>query len=149
MNWYKKAQGETGNPPEYLDCPECGSKLQLSRGEQGLYYRCENYPDCRVTHGAFEDGRPRGIPGDLETIALRKAAHEKFRKLWINEPNTKDAKQEAFNWLARKMGCHRNQCLMALFNKEQLRRVIGLCEFELNKRRQRKEEQKTQLELAL
>lgn len=147
MNWYKKAQID--NPSGHLNCPECGSKLQLSRGEKGSYYRCENYPDCRVTHRSLKDGRPLGVPGDLETIALRKAAHEKFRKLWINESDTKEAKQQAFNWLARKMGCHRNQCLMALFNKEQLRRVIGLCEFELNKRKNTQKELQTQMELPL
>jgi ssDNA-binding Zn-finger/Zn-ribbon topoisomerase 1 len=141
MSWYKKAQNVTEHD---LDCPECGGKLRLRDSQYGLYYRCEN--DCGVTHGAFKDGRPRGVPGDLETIALRKAAHNKFDELWKNEPDPKEARNKAYRWLASKMACPPHQCHMALFNKEQLRQVISICNYAFQQKKQR-EEDKSQMEL--
>jgi len=117
-----------------FDCPECGAKLRfIPQGKFGPYYRCEQ--NCGVTHGAWDDGRPKGVPGDLETMKLRKAAHNKFDQMWKNEADPKEARSKAYEWLSRKIGCHKNQCHMALFDKEQLRRVIGICEFALQQKR--------------
>jgi hypothetical protein len=163
MNWYKIAQEDLAEeleqamgsdkpdkpdkPQEHdLDCPECGAKLELiPKSPYGPYYRCED--KCGVTHGANKDGSPIGIPGDLETMALRKAAHAKFDQLWKNEPNPKEARNKAYYWLSRKMGCHRNQCHMAQFNKTQLRQVISLSEYQLQKKRKREQKKDIQPEL--
>ena len=145
MNWYKKAQEKEHD----LTCPECGSKLKLRKSDYGLYYRCENYPKCKVTHGAFKDGKPRGIPGDLETIALRKAAHNKINELIKNEPNPKEAQQKYYNWLANKLNVPKNLCHMSLFDKETLRRVIGICNYLIEQKKKRQEELKFQPELKL
>ena len=143
-NWYKQAQ----EAQEWdLNCPECGGKLRLRSGDWGPYYSCENR--CGVTHGAFKSGKPRGVPGDLETIALRKAAHEKFDQLWKMHSHIPNARTKAYEWLARKMNCPISECHMAKFNKEQLRRVIGISNWALEQYKKREEEKKTQLELDL
>jgi ssDNA-binding Zn-finger/Zn-ribbon topoisomerase 1 len=146
MNWYKIAQEVKEHD---LDCPECGSKLKLHKWNDRFYYRCQNYPDCKVTHGAFKDGKPQGVPGDLETIALRKAAHNKIKEMIENESNPKEAQQKYYNWLARKLNVPRNLCHMALFDKETLRRVIGMCNYLIEQKKKRKEEIKYQPELNL
>jgi len=144
-NWYKTSQKEYD-----LDCPECGSKLKLRHSDNwGYYYACEKYPDCKVTHGAFKDGRPRGVPGDLETIALRKAAHKKFDMLWQGQADEKKSRSDAYKWLSMKLNTPYDKCHIALFGKKTLRELIGLCEYELNSRKKRKEEQKTQMEMTL
>ena len=156
MNWYKKANTaeelqsamNSFKPPKSqgqdLDCPECGAKLEfIPESIYGPYYRCEK--KCGVTHGAWKDGRPKGIPGDLETMALRKAAHNKFDELWKNEPNPQEARSKAYTWLAHKIGCHKNQCHMAQFDKTQLRQIIGICEHALHKKRQLKQDMQSEL----
>ena len=141
MNWYKQSQVERD-----LDCPECGGKLRLKKHHQyGDYYECES--GCGVRHGAKANGEPQGIPGDLETIALRKAAHTKFDSLWREDPEPDGARTRWYHWLSRKLGVHKNECHMALFDKETLRRVIGLCEFQLNNRRKAEENKGQQPEL--
>jgi len=145
MNWYKTSQEKERD----LTCPECGSKLKLQQGDYGLYYRCENYPKCKVTHGAFKDGKPIGVPGDLETIALRKAAHNKINELLKNETDPKEAQQRYYNWLAGKLNVPKNMCHMALFDKKTLRRVVGICNYLIERKKKRQEELKFQPELNL
>jgi len=141
-NWYKKAQVEKEN----MDCPECGAKLEfIPESRYGAYYKCEK--GCGVTHGAWDDGRPKGVPGDLETMALRKAAHAKFDQLWKDESDPKEARSKAYHWLSRKMGCHKNQCHMALFDKTQLRQVVSICEYALQQKKKREQQQDIQPEL--
>jgi endogenous inhibitor of DNA gyrase (YacG/DUF329 family) len=134
MNWYKKAKIQE------MNCPECGAKLEfVPNGQYGPYYKCEK--NCGVTHGAWENGDPKGVPGDLETINLRKAAHKKFDQLWKNEPNPKEARNKAYEWLSRKMGCPKHQCHISMFNKTQLQQVIGICEHILKKKQNINEDQ--------
>ena len=142
MNWYKTSQENIIE--QDLDCPECGGKLRLKESKYGLYYKCEN--NCGVTHGAFKDGRPRGVPGNLEIINLRKAAHSKFDELWKDEDNPQEARTKAYRWLARKMGCQPFKCHMALFNKQQLQQVISICNYALEQKKKR-EQEINQLEL--
>ncbi len=123
------------NRQEDLMCPECGGKmLFVPNGKYGPYYACEHYPECRVTHGARKDGSPAGTIGDLETIALRKAAHKKFDALWRNEPNPVEARTYWYKWLARKLSIPLHECHMAKFDKSTLRQVIGLMEYINNKK---------------
>ena len=144
MKIYKIAEDEF--TVQDIDCPECGGKLLFTpKGAYGPYYKCEN--NCGVTHGAWPDGRSKGVPGDLETISLRKAAHNKFDQLWKNEPDPKEARAKAYAWLAKKMVCHKNQCHMAQFDKTQLRQVISICEYALNQKRKRDEQKDQQPEL--
>jgi len=137
MNWYKKAQEEQVND---LECPECGSTLRfVPDGKFGPFYSC---PNCPVTHSALKSGKPRGIPGNLETIALRKAAHNKMTELEdlyvrLYKKDKKEATKAIYRWLAKRMVCPTNKCHMSLFNKEQLQQAIGICEFEAHKMRKR------------
>lgn len=47
-------------------CPECGGKLQLKKGRNGLFIGCKNYPACKFTsnYSIDENGKiiPKGKP---------------------------------------------------------------------------------------
>ena len=125
------------NRRDDLVCPECGGKMNfVPKSKYGPFYACEHYPECKVSHGAKKDGSPAGTIGDLETIALRKAAHKKFDALWKNDPNPTAARTYWYKWLARKLAIPLHECHMAKFNKETLRQVIGLMEWVNNKRKE-------------
>lgn len=148
MRWIRDASEKTPNVRTDLVCPECGSKITfVEKGRYGSYYACERYPDCRVTHKAKPDGSPAGVIGDLETIALRKAAHKKFDQLWMFKENPKEARTKCYEWLARKLSVPLEQCHISMFNKETLRQVIGLSEWALKQFERIRQQQRTQPEL--
>ena len=134
-NWYKSAQ-----IVDDMQCPECGSGMEfIEKGTYGPFYNC---PNCPVTHSAFKSGKPRGIPGNLETIALRKAAHKKMdalAELYVElyDKDIKEGTKMVYQWVARKMGCPKDKCHMSLFDKKQLQQVIGLCEYAAQQIRKR------------
>ena len=41
-------------PKETYICPDCGSKLILRDGKYGLFFGCDNFPDCRFSCGVIE-----------------------------------------------------------------------------------------------
>lgn len=47
----KKSEQEIGRGIVHLEeeCPECGGDLWLRDGQYGMFYGCENYPDCEHT----------------------------------------------------------------------------------------------------
>jgi len=49
-----------------LTCPECGRRMRLRNSRYGEFYGCSGYPKCRITHGAYPDGRPLGVPGKVK-----------------------------------------------------------------------------------
>lgn len=60
------------------------------------FYGCTQYPKCRNTHGAREDGTPLGRPGTRDERAARMQAHEWFDRLWQSRVRTRE---EAYAWL--------------------------------------------------
>lgn len=53
-----------------VECPQCGSELQLKKGRYGLFVGCSGYPDCEyMTAADFDPGTdvtcPRCTQGKL------------------------------------------------------------------------------------
>lgn len=75
-----------GEPAEYVECPECGSPMELklthkytyTNGAPRKFYGCTQFPACNGTHGAHPDGKPMGIPANKETKLARSQAHIVF-----------------------------------------------------------------------
>lgn len=98
--------------------------MRLREGRWGQFYSCTRYPVCRGTHGAHEDGRPLGIPGDARTKALRLAAHAAFDRLWTGRGWKRP---QAYRWLARQLGIAHGDCHIAMFDAETCIRVAEVC----------------------
>ena len=41
---------------EHPACQACRDPMNLINGENGLFYGCSKYPDCRATRGAYQYG---------------------------------------------------------------------------------------------
>jgi len=70
----KTAEFSRHMPCERTDliCKQYPMKLQT--GKHGLFYGCTNHPKCNGSHGACEDGSPKGIPAKAETRQWRQKA---------------------------------------------------------------------------
>lgn len=117
--------------PDPTDCPECGAPMILRtttkyaypNGDPRKFYGCTRYPDCKGTRPAHPDGTPYGIPGDAETKAARKRAHQAFDPLWQSGTYTRT---EAYYWLAQQLGqdsIHISEC-----DVEMCEAIVALCE---------------------
>lgn len=88
-----------------LECPECGSPMELcfsgkyryKNGQRRPYYRCYKYPECSGSHGAHPDGTPLGKPATKETRMLRSELHAELDKKY--PWNTKRGKMKTALWL--------------------------------------------------
>lgn len=110
-----------------MTCPEdCGGELVLRRSRYGLFYGCENYPDCPGSHGAHPDGRPLGIPATKETKDARIRAHAAFDRLWKRSErhNRKRARRRYYGKLSRYLGIAVEDCHIGRFDSETCDRVI-------------------------
>lgn len=88
----------------------------------GQFWGCENFPECRATHGAHPDGRPLGHPADRETKQFRIQAHEIFDRWWHSR-NMK--RSEAYRAMQRLMDLSPDQAHIAMFDKEQCQQLIA------------------------
>lgn len=116
-----------------LDCPDCLGKshLQLRKSDaHGLFYGCVKWPDCRGTHGAHPDGRPKGIPGNKATREARIKAHEVF-DLLFSGPKPKMTEEAAYVWMAGAMGLSFEEAHIARFTVEQCNALIKLSNIKL------------------
>lgn len=68
---------------------------------------------------------PLGMMADKPTRTMRQKAHSVFDAAW---QKTKLTRNEAYEWLARKMNLTRNECHIGMFDKYQCSSVIDLCQ---------------------
>jgi ssDNA-binding Zn-finger/Zn-ribbon topoisomerase 1 len=108
-----------------LKCADCGSTMVLRKSKKfsSPFYGCSRFPECRGTHGAHPDGRPKGTPGDRKTKAARIRAHQMFDRLWKMDRMTRGA---AYAWMRRQMGITDAQAHIGHFTAEQCERLIVL-----------------------
>lgn len=85
-----------------LKCGECGALMILRKSRKfgTPFYGCSRFPECRGTHGAHPDGRPRGIPGDRKTNEARNHAREFVDRLWKRGLMTRN---QAHAWMRQTM----------------------------------------------
>lgn len=118
---------EVGRP-----CVECfGIRHTLTTGEETypnrpdlkhkLFWKC----DCGAfvsCHGTTS--KAKGSPAGLETRRLRLAAHMAFDPMWSSG---KMKRNDAYRWLAAKLGIHRDDCHIGLMDRQQALEVIKVC----------------------
>ena len=88
--------------PHSDPCAECGSVLVLRWNKKyGPYYGCINYPACRGSAGAHNDGFPNSNPGKLRLKQARVTAHQ-IIEAWREHQML--SKNEVKTWLIKKFG---------------------------------------------
>ena len=117
-----------GFPGEVFDlrCPECPHLLRLRTSKNGLFYGCHDYPLCKASHGAHNDGRPMGIPGDKATKKARILAHRIFDRLWKEEPGhaPRMTRNQAYVWVRKTLGLSDKEAHIGRFTIEQCNALI-------------------------
>lgn len=105
-----------GFKAEDLNCPECGSPMEMvfslkyryPNGRRRPMYQCIRYPECKGHHGAHPNGAPLGVPASKETRQLRIKVHAELdrifppRMIGWREVGRHTRKEKIYNWLAQK-----------------------------------------------
>jgi ssDNA-binding Zn-finger/Zn-ribbon topoisomerase 1 len=111
-----------------LVCPECGAPMHLrySRKHQRSFYGCTRWPACSGTHGAHDDGRPKGVPGDAATRNARMRAHDVFDQLWKPRGRGRMSRRGAYRWMRQAMGLTPAEAHIGNFNTTQCEQLVQL-----------------------
>ncbi len=104
-------------------CPLCGRRLRLKSSRWGLYYGCDGFPHCKVTHGAHANGEPLGIPADHATRKLRCRVHDEFDTLW-KPPDATMTRGTAYRQLATLLDLTRDECHIGRFDAATCKKAI-------------------------
>ena len=114
-------------------CRYCGGKVVFTSNSEiygkeygnGKCYLCRN---CKAFVGVHaETLTPLGTLANAELREWRHKAHNEFDKLWKGETR-RMTRYNAYGWLAKKMNLTRNETHIALFEIEQCKQVIEICQ---------------------
>jgi ssDNA-binding Zn-finger/Zn-ribbon topoisomerase 1 len=97
-------------------------RLLMSKS-YGPFYGCTRFPECRGVHGAYPDGRPRGVPGDKATRRARIRAHKVFDLLWKDKRMTRP---KAYAWMRKAMKLKEDEAHIGMFTVQQCEQLIDL-----------------------
>lgn len=110
-------------------CPYCNQESQFVDSSviygksYGMIYLCS---DCDAYVGCHNGtNKAKGTLANKELRELRKKAHECFDPLWKNKTYSRSS---AYKWLSEKLGIPVGKTHIAMFNKEQCKKVIALFE---------------------
>lgn len=114
-----------------VDCPYCNDKdVPMVTGKEiyphrkdlwkKKFFRCE---PCKAYVGCHRDGRPLGRLANRYLRRWKIKAHEVFDPLW---KSGEMKRQEAYNWLAEKLGIPVEECHMGMFDSDMCKRVYVL-----------------------
>ena len=105
-----------GKPTEFVD-----SSVVYGRS-YGMIYYCSC---CRAWVGVHKGtDKPLGRLADAELRTERQKAHAVFDRLWKNRYKTRHS---AYEWLAQQMGLTKDETHIGMFNVEQCRAVVSIC----------------------
>lgn len=96
--------------------------MVLRESRFGLFYGCTEYPKCTGSHGAHQDGKPKGKPGNAATKKARIEAHTLFDRVW-KEKLVKN-RGAAYQWMQKTMSLSKSQAHIGEFTAEQCRQLI-------------------------
>ena len=117
--------------------------MVLRDSHQGKFYGCVKYPECKATHGAYDEtGEPLGVPGDLETRQARMRAHDAFDPLWEDALSLYErtpggrgpafllrvTRARAYAWLAESLSMTRDECHIGRFDVFHCDLTVRVCE---------------------
>lgn len=107
---------------QQLRCGYCGSPAVLrpaaeiyrNPNKKGYVYACSHYPACDAYVSVFPGSKiPMGTLADSALRQKRILAHQSFDQLWKRGIFTRD---QAYRWMADKLGLSTSQAHIALFN---------------------------------
>ena len=110
--------------PEILNCGDCGAPMVLRSSKYGPFYGCSRWPDCKGTHGAHPDGKPKGTPADANTRKARVTAHRVFDEIWKRDLVRN--RGAAYSWMRKAMNLGRSAAHISLFTVEQCETLVQL-----------------------
>ena len=119
--------------PVPTNCPYCGCERIMLTTNDRLYGRkfftagnCNIYlcPMCNASVGTHPDGKtPLGRLADKELKTLKKQAHALFDPLWRTGARSRN---QAYKWLAKKLGIPVKACHFGHFDKAMLSKSIAI-----------------------
>lgn len=133
-------------------CPYCMKDTVYIKSSAGVYHGRDYGPlhicwDCRAWVGVHHGGRRAlGRVANAELRAAKSLAHKSFDALWkrkVQRGIMKDAglshgrnykcwknacRNKAYQWLSEAMGIPKHQTHIGMFDIEQCKRVVALCE---------------------
>lgn len=120
-------------------CPYCSEPAKLRRDSSAFYGGIDRGPiwECYPCHawvGCHPDTTaPLGRLADKKLRRAKILAHAHFDPLWVAKIKRdgctkKEARKAGYAWLAAQLGLTSEQCHIGLFDLEQCRRVVEICE---------------------
>ena len=121
-----------GNVSELL-CPYCNEKADLCKGDKVYpkrpdlhklnFWQCE---PCGARVGTHKGTtRPLGRLADTKLRYWKMQAHSAFDPKW-RETDLK--RGDAYKWLADNMGVKKRDCHIGMFDVQQCKKVVEICE---------------------
>jgi len=117
---------------EKVTCPYCGKQAELIDSKEiyvvrsyGMAYLCRCKPELAYVGCHKGTTRPLGRLADGELRFWKKKAHSFFDSIWRQGTMTRKA---AYFWLAKNLGIPKNSCHIGMFDVDQCRRVVDICE---------------------
>lgn len=114
-------------------CDYCGRNAALVKGDKIYPHRPDLYnlqfwqcEPCSAFVGCHKnsDAKPLGRLADAELRRAKSAAHAAFDPLWKSGNKTRN---EAYQWLSRKLNLSKDKCHIGMFDTEMCRKVIEVC----------------------
>jgi ssDNA-binding Zn-finger/Zn-ribbon topoisomerase 1 len=105
-----------------LICAECGAKMVLRESKFGPFYGCTSYPECKGSHGAHSDGKPKGKPGNAATKKARIEAHRLFDRIW--KENLVRNRGAAYTWMQKALGLSKAEAHIGEFSIDQCEKLM-------------------------
>lgn len=109
-------------------CPYCGSGIEcvntavIYGRSYGKAWVCERWPDCDAYVGCHGNTRkPLGTLANGKLRKLRNHLHRLFDPLWRDGDMTRD---EAYRWLADKLGLPQAKAHIAMLNEDRCELLI-------------------------
>lgn len=119
--------------PIPTECPYCKAEEIIHTTNDYLYGRkyykggnCNCYVCivCKASVGTHPDGiTPLGRLADKELKTLKKEAHALFDPLWKSGERSRN---QAYKWLAKKLGISVRECHFGHFDKTMLQKAIEI-----------------------
>lgn len=105
-----------------LKCGECQAQMVLRESKFGVFYGCTRFPECKGSHGAHADGRPKGKPGDEATKKARIRAHQIFDQVW--KKKLVKNRGAAYQWMQKAMKISRSEAHIGEFSIDQCNELM-------------------------
>lgn len=84
-----------------MNCPKCGKEMlrRKSKFNEGYWWGCSGYPNCKVTSAEHPDGSQMSTPADEEVKGFRIQCHKLSEEIWGKWGSPRCKKNEMYDWL--------------------------------------------------